>query len=55
LGTLLRLFGKLPKAPLHTARVDAAATRDLFWQLVAYGNLTTLSDAGARPVHWATS
>jgi DNA polymerase III epsilon subunit-like protein len=55
LGALLRLFGKLPKAPLHSARVDAAATRDLLWQLVAYGNLMTLSDAGARPVHWATS
>lgn len=55
LGSLLQLFGKLPQAPLHTARVDAAATRDLFWQLVAYGNLVTLSDAGARPVHWVNS
>ncbi len=55
LGALLRLFGKMPERPLHTARVDAAATRQLLWQLVAYGNLTTLSDAGARPVHWVSS
>ena len=55
LGALLRLFGKMPERPLHTARVDAAATRELLWQLVAYGNLTTLSDAGARPVHWVSS
>ena len=55
LGALLDYFDAPSEGPLHTAHVDAAATRTLFWQLVAYGNLTTLSDAGAQPVRWVNS
>lgn len=54
LETLLHRLGGAPDGPLHTALVDARATRRLFWRLVDDGSLHTLADAGLTPLHWAT-
>lgn len=53
LATLLDYFGIDPDGPLHTARVDAQATRALFWALVDHGGLDTLADARMRRLNWA--
>lgn len=55
LGTLLGAFGLTPAKPLHTAVVDAAATRALFWQLVTHGGLATVAEAGLQRVRWRPS
>lgn len=52
LGTLLSYFDLSPEGELHTALVDARATRTLFWRLVDEGNLRTLADAGVKPLTW---
>jgi len=54
LGTLLDYFGCTPEEPLHTAPVDARATRALFWKLVAHAGLDTLADAGLQRLDWAS-
>lgn len=54
LETLLDRLGCVPGGPLHTAPVDARATRSLFWRLVDAGSLQTLADAGLTPLHWST-
>jgi DNA polymerase III epsilon subunit-like protein len=52
LGTLLSALGLVPEGPLHTAVTDAAATRDLFWALVARGSLATAAEAGLQRARW---
>lgn len=54
LGTLLSHFALVPEDTLHTALVDARATRALFWTLVEHGNLETLADAGLKRLDWTT-
>jgi len=54
LETLLHRFNLMPDEPLHSALVDARATRTLFWQLVEEGSHRTLGDAGAKPLAWAS-
>jgi DNA polymerase III epsilon subunit-like protein len=53
LGALLDRFDLAPDGPLHTALVDAKATRALFWHLVEKGDIQTLADAGVKPLTWA--
>lgn len=55
LDTLLRALDLAPSGPLHTAVVDAAATRALFWALVARGGLSTVAETGLRRVRWHPS
>lgn len=54
LATLLEYFGIDPDGPLHTAPVDARATRALFGALIDHGGLDTLADAGMRRLDWAS-
>lgn len=54
LEALLSHFDMLPEAPLHTARIDAEATKRLFWKLVDDGGLGTLADAEVRRLDWQT-
>lgn len=55
LGTLLGAFSVTPAGPLHTAVVDAEATRALFWKMVEAGEIDTLAEAGAKRLLWSTS
>jgi len=41
--------------PMHTARVDARVTRDVFDCLVARRNLETLGEAGLRRLSWSAA
>lgn len=53
LGTLLTHFQITPSGPLHTAPVDARATRALFWALIDQLGLRTLREAGVQRMQWA--
>jgi DNA polymerase III epsilon subunit-like protein len=54
LSSLLNAFDISIKGPLHTAIVDARATRALFWKLINYGNIETLAQAGMQRLNWST-
>src|SRR5699024_6356177 len=54
LSTLLGVFNISITGQLHTAAVDAAATRALFWKLINLGNIETLVKTGMRRLNWAT-
>lgn len=51
---LLSYFKIVPHGPLHSALVDAEATRALFWKLTGEGNIFTLADAGLQRLNWQT-
>jgi DNA polymerase III epsilon subunit-like protein len=52
LDALLAAVGTQPDREMHTAIGDAIAARTLFWKLVNYDDLTTLSDAGVKRLRW---
>lgn len=54
LHSLLKRFQIETNKPLHTAIVDAEATRALFWQLVSFGSIETLEQANIRQMNWST-
>jgi len=54
LATLLRYFDINVHGELHTALMDAQATRALLWKLVEYGQLETLADTGIHQLRWTT-
>ena len=54
LSSLLERFNISPEGQLHTAAVDARATRALFWKLINLGNIETLAQAGMQRVDWST-
>jgi len=54
LSSLLRTFDISVKGPLHTAAVDALATRALFWKLINLGEIETLAQAGMQRLNWST-
>lgn len=53
LQELLQYFNIQIEGQLHTARVDAKATRALFWKLVEYGELKTLNDTLMKQLSWS--
>jgi len=53
LSALADALDVTPGGEMHTARVDAAVTRDLFWALVRRGGVTTLREAGLQQAAWA--
>jgi len=54
LSSLLEKFNISPEGQLHTAAVDARATRALFWKFINLGNIETLATAGMQRVDWST-
>lgn len=53
LSSLLSEFNISIEGRLHTAIVDAHATRALFWKLINYGNIETLVQAGMQRLNWS--
>lgn len=54
LSSLLNLFNISTEGSLHTAAVDAQATRALFWKLINLGEIETLAQAGMQRLNWST-
>jgi len=52
LSSLLDQFNIAPDGELHSALVDAKATRALFWKLVEMGKLGKLSEMGIKQLNW---
>lgn len=53
LSALLKEFDIRIDGELHTAIVDAEATRALFWKLIEMGEISTVGEAGAKQLNWA--
>lgn len=53
LSTLLKKFNIHVNGELHTAFVDAEATRALFWKLVELGEISTVGEAGLKQLKWS--
>lgn len=54
LASLLKYFDISIHGSLHTARVDAMATRALFWKLLEHGDLYSLKDTGYKRIKWSS-
>lgn len=54
LSSLIERFNISIGGELHTAAVDAHATRALFWKLIKLGDIETLAHAGMQRVCWST-
>jgi len=54
LETLIDYFNIVVKKPMHTAIVDAQATRAVFWKLTGIANIATLREAKVQKVKWST-
>lgn len=53
LSTLLNYFDIRLNGQLHTANVDAQATRALFWKLVSKANIYKINDANPQRLLWS--
>lgn len=54
LSSLLTEFNISTEEQLHTAVVDAQATRALFWKLINLGKIETLAQASMQRLSWST-
>ncbi|NBC26640.1 MAG: 3'-5' exonuclease [Bacteroidetes bacterium] len=53
LNALLKEFDIRVEGDLHTAVIDAEATRAIFWKLIEFGEISTVGEAGAKQLNWA--
>lgn len=54
LSDLLNVFDIKVNGELHTAAIDAAATRALFWKLIEKGGISTAGEAGMKKMNWSS-
>lgn len=52
LNILLKMFDIKVEGNLHSAIIDAEATRALFWALIGRGNIATVGEAGIKNLYW---
>jgi len=53
LSALLKDFDIRVDGELHTAIIDAEATRALFWKLIEVGDISSAGEAGIKKLNWS--